>query len=64
MLSIQSPLAAILIIVFAVLLFLALREVVCWYYKINKLVDLQTQQNELLQQIRDKLFEWDVVEKS
>ena len=35
-------------IVFALLLFLLGREIVCWYFKINKIV-------EILEEIRDSL---------
>lgn len=42
-------LIVILIIVF--IIFLILREFYCWYWKVNKRVELQTKTNELLQQI-------------
>jgi len=48
-----------LILLFAVGLFLALREVFCWYYKINKIVNIlekqqktQEQTNILLQELK------------
>lgn len=39
------------IIIGIILLFLILREVVCWYYKINERIDLQKQQISLLKKI-------------
>jgi hypothetical protein len=38
-----------------ILIFLLLREVVCWYYKINKRVSLQKRQIELLELIAKKI---------
>ncbi len=46
---------AIVVLLFCVLLFFLLREVICWYYKINKMINIQSKQNELLQQILNKL---------
>lgn len=50
-----STATVLILIGFSILLFLALREVVCWYYKINKMVDNQAKQIDLLQQIVKKL---------
>lgn len=51
-----------LILIFAVGLFLALREVFCWYYKINKIVNIleknqktQEKTNVLLEELKNKL---------
>jgi hypothetical protein len=35
------------------LIFLALREVVCWYWKINQGISLLQEQTKLLKEIRD-----------
>jgi hypothetical protein len=45
----------ILAIGVTILLFLALRELVCWYYKINKRIELMEDQNSLLKKILEKL---------
>lgn len=51
-----------LIFIIAVGLFLALREVFCWYYKINKIVNIleknqktQEKTNVLLEELKNKL---------
>ena len=38
-----------------ILIFLLIREVFCWYYKINKRVSLQKRQIELLELIAKKI---------
>ena len=38
-----------------ILIFLLIREVICWYYKINKRVSLQKRQIELLELIAKKI---------
>ena len=38
------------IIVGVIIVFLICRELICWYYKINKIVELLEEQNELLRQ--------------
>ena len=48
-------LSALVITALCLLLFFVLREVFCWYFKINKMVDILTKQNELLQKIADAL---------
>jgi hypothetical protein len=40
-----------LIIVLCVLVFLAIRELLCWYYKINKMVYLMSEMNENLKRL-------------
>lgn len=35
-----SPVSIALVIIVILLLFLIIREIVCWYWKINKIVDL------------------------
>jgi len=45
----------ILVIVGAIVLFLFLREVTCWYFKINKRQELMEYQNELLESIYKQL---------
>lgn len=44
----------ILIVVFALALFLAGRELVCWYFKINERVKLRQDTNELLKKLLNK----------
>lgn len=41
-------------IVVVILLFLLCREIICWYYKINERITLQTETNELLKKILEK----------
>jgi|LakMenEpi03Aug12_release.lakeMendotaPanAssembly.Ray.scaffolds.fasta_scaffold752595_2 hypothetical protein len=41
-------------IVVVILLFLLCRELICWYYKINERITLQTETNELLKKILEK----------
>ena len=40
--------------VVVVLLFLLCRELICWYYKINERITLQTETNELLKKILEQ----------
>lgn len=51
----------IVILVGVILLFIILREVVCWYYKINERIELQKQQISLLKKI---LYEKEFVLRS
>jgi len=51
-----------LIFISSIALFLVLREVFCWYYKINKIVDVlerneqvQKETNRLLEELNNKL---------
>ena len=51
-----------LILISSIALFLVLREVFCWYYKINKIVDIlerneqvQKETNRLLEELNNKL---------
>ena len=48
--------ATTLVIIFgiAVVLFFALREVNCWYWKINRHIELQEETNNLLQKLVDQ----------
>jgi hypothetical protein len=39
----------------SLIIFLACREIVCWYFKINKRVELLEEQNELLKKVHDEL---------
>ncbi len=39
---------ALVVLVIAIIVFLVFREVVCWYWKINKTVDLLTEIRDLL----------------
>ena len=41
-------------IIVVILLFLLCRELICWYYKINERITLQTETNELLKKILEK----------
>jgi len=38
----------------SIIVLIICREIVCWYYKINILVELMTQQNKLLSEIAKK----------
>jgi hypothetical protein len=40
-------------IVIAILLFFLLRELMCWYYKINTRAELQKETNKLLRELID-----------
>ncbi|MDA3930315.1 MAG: hypothetical protein PF541_15300 [Prolixibacteraceae bacterium] len=46
-----------------VIVFLILREVFCWYWKINQRISLQKEQNELLKKIvsagKQDVFDWE-----
>ena len=42
------------VVIGAIIIFLICRELVCWYWKINRLVVLMEQQNILLKEILDK----------
>jgi len=42
------------IIIGVIILLIVLREVWCWYFKINELIKLTKEQNELLQKLLDK----------
>ena len=44
----------LLILGIAIILFFALREVYCWYWKINKRIELQEETNLLLQKLIDQ----------
>jgi len=44
----------ILILIATIIIFLICREIVCWYWKINTLVELMAEQNRLLSQIANK----------
>ena len=51
-----------LILISSIALFLVLREVFCWYYKINKIVEvlqknqqIQKETNILLEELKNKL---------
>ena len=41
----------LLIIIGAVVLFLIMREILCWYYKINQRITIQTETNNLLKEL-------------
>lgn len=45
----------IISLIVAVGLFFALRELFCWYYKINQLVKLQKENNAILRSILSKM---------
>jgi len=51
---IASVLITLLIII---VIFLILREIVCWYWKINRIVDLQEKQNILLEKLVARLVD-------
>jgi hypothetical protein len=51
-----DPVKIIIISVAAgLILIIILREVCCWYFKINERIKLMTEQNKLLTEIRDRL---------
>jgi hypothetical protein len=61
----------LLVVLIGVLLFFALREVICWYYKINKMLEVQSKQAELqhkqialLEQIAKSLSKEEDAEKA
>jgi uncharacterized membrane protein len=43
-----------LLILAAIALFFLLREVFCWYYKINAIIDIMEEQRDLLKSIVEK----------
>jgi hypothetical protein len=45
----------VIVLIIAVVLFFVLRELNCWYWKINKRVDLLEKQNSLLEKILTQL---------
>ena len=51
----QMILAIVIIIAASILIFLLLREVFCWYYKINSRLREARKTNDLLEEIRDEL---------
>ena len=46
--NVELILIILLIIGFCLLLFLILRELACWYFKINERIELQKETNSLL----------------
>lgn len=46
---------AIFFLIFLILLFFAIRGLILWYYKVNTRVELLERNNQLLEQILDKL---------
>lgn len=38
----------------AIMFFLLIREIICWYYKINVRIELQTETNNLLRKLVEK----------
>ena len=52
----KAVLALIFISAIAIAIFLVLREVFCWYYKINKIVDV-LERNEQIQKETNRLLE-------
>ena len=53
--NVELILIILLIIGFCLLLFLILRELACWYFKINERIELQKKTNSLLEQIFKQL---------
>lgn len=49
----SSSNSIILVIIVAVVIFIACRELICWYYKINKMVSNQEEIIRLLKTIAD-----------
>jgi hypothetical protein len=52
----EYKIIAIGLIIGAIIIFLIIREIVCWYWKINRLVALMEKQNNLLSEIAKKSF--------
>lgn len=52
----------IVILLVIIIVWLLIRELVLWYFKINKRVELQEEQNRLLRKIIDKLPAYDEYE--
>jgi hypothetical protein len=50
----QEIILTIVLLIVLILLFLALRKFVCWYYKINKRIELMEETNQLLKKITIK----------
>lgn len=44
----------IVALIVSILLFFAMREINCWYWKINKKIELQEKTNELLEKLIDQ----------
>ena len=53
--NVELILIILLIIGFCLLLFLILRELACWYFKINERIELQKETNSLLKGILREL---------
>ncbi|MCD8406289.1 hypothetical protein LNI88_11570 [Tenacibaculum dicentrarchi] len=51
----QETTAVVIIAVISILIFLLCREIVCWYFKINKRIEILEEQNELLKNIHKEL---------
>ena len=51
----EEVLVIILIVVAAIVLFFVLRELFCWYCKVNKRIKLLEEQNSYLKEICEKL---------
>jgi len=47
----QEIIVSIVSLIVLILLFLALRKFVCWYYKINKRIELMEETNHLLKKL-------------
>jgi hypothetical protein len=52
-----SLIAIVLALAFILITLLLLREVVLWYYKINKSIDLQIESNNHLKRISEQNFQ-------
>lgn len=46
---------SVFLLFFLFLIWLILREVFCWYYKINERISLQKETNTLLEKLLDKI---------
>jgi ribosomal protein S13 len=49
----------LVIVLFSLLITYALREVICWYYKINERIKIQEENNKQLKRIADYLINSD-----
>jgi len=49
-----TPIGLMITIIVAIGLFLLLREVFCWYYKINDIKKIMEEQRDLLKKIAEK----------
>lgn len=57
-----SLITLIIVIIVGIVIFLALREVNCWYWEINRHIELLKETNHLLKQLLDKNGNLSIIE--